>query len=597
MGDARQRRRMRVCVVLSIALFWAAPTPAETVAVVGEDGDRGVSGADGDPGGDGTSGGDGASAEAVADAVGEDNHATALGGRGGNGGGGGWGAPAGADAGDGGDGGDGGDAVATAIVSEASFAEATAFAGEAGYAGLGGSAQEPGVAGADGSGGSGGSALAVVDADHSGALVHATGTAFGGTGGFAGGDARVEVFASTSGDSHDVAIGPTPGLPKPFQGYAIGGGAADPLSEVPGVGGNATHHAVGIAEGNSAVSVEARALGGGDGLSRPGAPTTRLLGGVGGDALATATAAGGGTATVRAVAEAVGGPAGGGSVSPGRGGAALAQASASGLGEVRAEAVAEGGLDHIEALRRGGFGAASARAIAQGAAGSVVAEARASVRGSGRHRARSEADVTSHRETAAALVFGGALSMAPSDPALHGNAFLVVSPLTADVAAARADNGALDALFAGAGNPSALALGRWEGEGDTDGPLSLTSELEIGFDEDQGGQKLFLAAFETSVLGDGFGSLDFSLVKNGELLETHSFDDASAMLAFFDDALFGLGAGWLRSDQLVARFALEVTGDTSVAMGFAFVQAVPEPGTGVLLIFGLVVLARRRARA
>jgi hypothetical protein len=315
-------------------------------------------------------------------------------------------------------------------------------------------------------------------------------------------------------------------------------------------------------------------------------------GGSGGNASSIAEAVGAGVSAVFAKSEARGGSAGERFSEPGRDGDADARAHATGLGEATAWALARTDWPVSTSTPPPTAGVASARAAAHGASGSARAEA---VAGSlGQLRAQSEALVASRRETGAYVARGVALADAPSAPDLHGSALLVGSPLAADVDAARAGNAALDALFEDEESATALALGSWHGLGDGDGPLLLSSELQIAFDEDQASRGLFLAAFGTSVVGDGFGGLDFSLEKNGLLLDVWSFDTTAELLAFFDDSLFALGAGWLDDDTLVARFDLEVTGETRVGMGFAFVQAVPEPGSAVLLAFGLLLLARRR---
>ena len=100
-------------LVLSLVLAGAAPVGAETESVTGTNGPTGADGASGAPGLPGGPGGDGESVSATANAVGEDNTATARGGNGGFGGRGGDAlAGSGTDGGTGGNGGDGGAAIA-----------------------------------------------------------------------------------------------------------------------------------------------------------------------------------------------------------------------------------------------------------------------------------------------------------------------------------------------------------------------------------------------------------------------------------------------------------------------------------------------------
>ncbi|TMA24321.1 MAG: hypothetical protein E6J87_24060 [Deltaproteobacteria bacterium] len=62
------------------------------------------------------------------------------------------------------------------------------------------------------------------------------------------------------------------------------------------------------------------------------------------------------------------------------------------------------------------------------------------------------------------------------------------------------------------------------------------------------------------------------------------------MLAFFADKAIDLG-GAKNGDDLLARFDLEGHAGTGFALGIGFAMIAPEPGTGGLLIVGLMWLA------
>jgi hypothetical protein len=66
-------------------------------------------------------------------------------------------------------------------------------------------------------------------------------------------------------------------------------------------------------------------------------------------------------------------------------------------------------------------------------------------------------------------------------------------------------------------------------------------------------------------------------------------------MAFFTGTVLDLGTSWAAGDALLASFSLTLDDDTRFAMGVGFATAVPEPRTGLLLLFGLVVLAQRRS--
>jgi len=452
---------------------------------------------------------------------------------------------------------------------------------------------------------SGGVATAIVEGANSAGAAQVSAKAVSGmfsssTG--RGGDAVVEASASTTGDGHEVVVGGP--LPQPFSpsrsGHFAAGGSVGacfcPNGATLSSGGNASSTSTGTAAGDSLVIVFDNAVGGNGGSSRSSSFVG--VGGAGGDATSTATATQGGASAVKAKSEARGGAAGTTATQPGRGGDAAARATATGLGIVEASALAIGGRSGLGApgTPLGPVGSATAHATADGASGFARAEASTGFGAHAKLRAQSEALLGSRSDVATAATHGAALASAPADDGLEGMAFFTGTPLAEDVDTALARNGALASLFA-EDSSEMLALARWEGAGRGEGDsLVLSTELELVMSEVDASRKLVLGAFDTSVLGDGFESLSFSLTKNGVALgETQSFDTEEAVMAFFTGTVLDLGTSWAAGDALLASFSLTLDDDTRFAMGVGFATAVPEPRTGLLLLFGLVVLAQRRS--
>ena len=351
-------------------------------------------------------------------------------------------------------------------------------------------------------------------------------------------------------------------------------------------GGSASSRSIGTAAGDSLVTVFDLAIGG----SSQVAPFAVPYGGPGGAASSAATATGGGVSTVRASSEARGGL--GGLLASG--GDADSAARASGAGRVEATARAVGGsiaFGQIIPTPFSSGGSAIAHASADGASGFARAEAVSGFGTQPRVRAQSEAQVGSRRDVAAAATDGAALASAPSEPGLEGSAFITTAPLASDVDAARAGNAALSQVFAD-GSANMLALAHWQADASGD-PLALSTDLELVMGGNTDASRyLELGAFGVTVLGDHFESLSFSLEKNGAVVTSQDFATAQEVAAFFTDVIFDLGAGWARGDTLLAHFDLALGPDTRFAMGLAYATAaVPEPGTGLLLVFGLVQFA------
>ena len=425
----------------------------------------------------------------------------------------------------------------------------------------------------------GGNGTALVSGSNSSGSARVFARARGGDGGSGpAGNAVAESSASTTGDGHEVLIGqeiapnsfPEMSLSFPLArgGDVVCRGCAAGSARK---GGDAASRSIGSATGDSLVTVWDLAIGG---TSR--AIREAIVFGSGGDATSTAIAQGGGVSTVKAKSEARGGEGGGN---------ADATSTGSGLGRVESWARAVAGS--LRAPLDVG-GSAIANATAEGASGFARAEAISGLGQNPRLRAQSEAQIGSQRDVAAAAAHGAALASAPADAGLEGRAFFTSAPLQVDVDTALAGNAAMAQSFAG-GAKQMLALAHWSADAG-DGPLDLSTDLELELNTAPSSRPLALGAFGVSLVGDGFESLSFSLSKNGAALgAAQTFATADELLAFFTNTLLDLGTGWKAGDKLLAHFDLALGTGTRVEMGLAY--AVPEPGTALLLVLGLILIA------
>jgi hypothetical protein len=414
-----------------------------------------------------------------------------------------------------------------------------------------------------------GNAEAFVSGSNSAGLARVTARAEGGFGFYApGGNAVIEATASTTGDGHEVVMGQEPtafgiGVNNPIAwGGDVNCNGCDPGSAPKG--GDASSRSTGSATGDSPVTVWDLAISGRSTTSR-GIPV-----GPGGDASSTAIAQGGGISTVKARSDARGGL----GLS---GGNAEAVSSATGLGRVESWAHAAGSA-----------GSGIAHASADGATGFARAEALTGTGTQPQLRAQSEALVGSRRDITATATHGASLVRA-NDPGLEGSVFFTDAPLADDVATVRAQNQSLE-------GEDVFALGGWQGTSDDD-PLTLSTDLAIKMNTADSAKRLLIGAFGVSILGEGFESLSLSLTKNGSSQRSLLLATADDVIAFFAGTALDLGVGWNAGDEFVAHFDLLLGAGTRFEMGLGYATAVPEPGTGLLIAFGLVVLASRRQRA
>lgn len=473
----------------------------------------------------------------------------------------------------------------------------------------------------------GGDASAIADGGNDAGSVELIAGAVGGGSG-TGADASVEASAHTSGDGHAVRIlldrAFAPGCFVRVAGIGVcvgssylGGARAGTSagSSTSGLdhidlpdGGRATSTSVGIAEGDSLVEVHDLAIGGRGG-SAPvsgGIPLSVGSTGRGGDASSQASAQGGGVSAVSAYSTAEGG-AGGNDVhgllpGGGFGGDATASASASGLGEVEAVARAQAGSGG-NATQVGVGGTALATATASGASGAATAfastgDSRAFV------GASASAGVASPVEVASGAAFGAPVTPLFAGSGREADAFVTADPLAEDVDAARAGNAALPAVFADDPGARVVGVASWDttaSAGDAHSERSIA--LDITLSDADANRDLLLAAFDFSFLGDGFEQMSFRLEKDGEAFgEEKVFDSVDALLAFFEGTVLDVGSasgGTFSAPALRAVFDVTLGDGDAFGMRVAYVAAVPEPATGVLLGFALVSLAwsRRRGRS
>jgi hypothetical protein len=323
---------------------------------------------------------------------------------------------------------------------------------------------------------------------------------------------------------------------------------------------------------------------GGGGLSA----TVEATGGNGAElgeaGAATASVVATGAAGVAAVSTARGGSAS--LVDPGaHGGDATALASAIGAGSLSASSSATGGMGSLggAAIARssteGSSGLADARAVS---GGGVFASISAHGRASGSEATGVEAQALVQR----------AFETGPLDPQ-SVRVVGVGAPLPADVESALSGNPDATASI-----PEVLGMALF-GASDAGNAADLAGDITFGFARGafEAQDRLVLALLDVSFLGD-FERLTFRISQNGAVLVNETFTEAGAVLAFFDDRVLALGpVQGIRISSLRLDWDLDgAAGGTTFAASALF-GVVPEPGTGLLLLPGLIVLAMRRRPA
>jgi hypothetical protein len=472
----------------------------------------------------------------------------------------------------------------------------------------------------DSDAGDGGAASASANAVNATGAASSYVTAVGGQGGFnfrrsdkgsvggTGATAVVDARARTLGDGHDVVVGaaaapgdPAAALELPESGaYGGTGGsiAAGNFESGAGDGGSALSSSLGIAEGDSRVSVFDRAVGGDGGSAHPSfdEPSDAIVGS-GGGARSSATALGGGGSALLADATARGGDAGFGGI----GGDAFAASFVAGGGTVTSRATATGGGSRGSAVGS----TALARADAEGTSGSATAIAASSGRSVRSVVATASASVASHVAAESAARVGSLDLVLRPAADVQAFAFVHAQP---DFEAAR-DLLAQHSLVSSAFDLSVteplalLALGGAATDSGDPQSILLDAQVEIAFAVEATAyfDQLVVGLFDPIFSGEGFEELDFQIEREGTTIVNEHFEDLVSALAFFDDEVLELGA-W--GDGIVGdvdlRFALALrSGDPGASFSFGSaigISAIPEPSTLVLLAIGLVWLAVQARR-
>jgi hypothetical protein len=367
------------------------------------------------------------------------------------------------------------------------------------------------------------------------------------------------------------------------------------------------------ADGDGAhASVTARGGAGGIGPGSPGVP------GDGGSADASANAVSQGTGLASAFATAIGGVGGRFAFLPeplsspnGSGGDAIAMANASSEGEAIARAGAAGGYSRVLSEDLGVDGDALARAIASGSNGSATAMA--STGGLDMSiTMRASAFLNSTVTAEAQANASGGL---PTTPADRVDAFAGMGsrPGSAAVEEAVEDSPQVAAAFTGDAIDIVLGLGRVDFTNlDNGDPSERNAQIEILVGV-SALQQVVIGFMNPEFLLSGLDSLRFLAMHDGRLLADEQFDEVEEALDYFDDRVLNLGSGFEpecsipgRPGESASCFVSPLVLDiawrgSEQGSGFGVdlivgLAPIPEPGTALLLVVGLAVLAARARR-
>jgi len=130
--------------------------------------------------------------------------------------------------------------------------------------------------------------------------------------------------------------------------------------------------------------------------------------------------------------------------------------------------------------------------------------------------------------------------------------------------------------------------------------LSARATLERGVPSFFTEHHLVLAFVDPIFQGAGFDALRLRITQDGNVIFDLSLGDASAAASFLDDRVltFAIPPEAIEAGHTSIAVTLDLIGDevssaflTNVAVGFSLV---PEPGTGSLVVVGLLLMTRRR---
>lgn len=394
-------------------------------------------------------------------------------------------------------------------------------------------------------------------------------------GGGAGGSGGVQSKGGTVA-LNNAAAGATTGALVLSQS-AYGGRAADDFGqgEVPGIGGDATSTLT-LSDTNAA-SLTLTTLANGrvahsaiDATGKVVTLAAQAIGGTGGGSTARATGTASGLAGVRA-------DAGQDEYHPGVEARATAIAVSTGA-RATAHATADGKRSDALAQATGVATAGSAaQASAKGESGSAIA------------RSATTGGTVQVTTGASAQVAGTALAITSANV---GGAI----PALADPAVAQAISHAT-ALPEGAMLAGAPMLAAGTQGASYAGTGVLEYETSAGFTFDSSGGDLVLALLGATGTGMGLTQLELTVTGNGTELFSRSFSSLADAMGFFGSGSLDLGTLAAGDQHLVLTTGYTFAGEGGFAFNYAFaVAAVPEPGTWMLLLCGLALLAARAHR-
>jgi hypothetical protein len=466
-----------------------------------------------------------------------------------------------------------------------------------------GSNQESSTSGAS----RGGWAVAEIDATNDAGHVTALGHALGGTGGDGydgdvggdGGGAQVRASATTLAGGHNVTVGGS-GVFGAIGGLGRRGGPSSLKGEA-GDGGHANSRSVGIALGDSVVSVHDRAIGG-EGLS-------------GGQSDSHAEGSNVGAENVNVLSEATGGRARWQGGNAGRANAVGFGRSTT--GQVSVSSVATGGdMISISPFGTVGRAVADAQAVSGGDAiasatahaGLLFGPSAPAVEGNAMARSTAKATGTTGGVQALATGSGGEIGTSAFRTMAVSNA-IVGSAASAEARAGSSASGALSSTADAAAfvTGSHSRQGEWGRIGlnlnSTQASPDIVLRAEAGFENDAIAndplEGVYVSFLATQIPDAVFVDVNFRIENAGENLIDEIFSSADEARVFFE-AVIDLGelSAQLSAQFVDLRFILEMP-ETQEGSGFGIYLAVgtvvvPEPGTGVLMLIGLVLMAPRR---
>ena len=400
-----------------------------------------------------------------------------------------------------------------------------------------------------------------------------------------GGNARVDAFARTIGDGQTLILGD---LSPSFRSGAIGGRAGFNFSSTDlggGRGGDAASVSEGIAEGDSFVQVYDLAIASQGGRSN-------AIAGDGGDASSMAIGRNAGFERVVVVSEAHGGFGGSSSSSipgvGGRGANGSAVANAFGFsefGELDVAATTATGVRGVRTvLLSTGNAVAHSVATGMGSQGLVQATSMGNA---------GEVGFSAFETNATAIVSVG--SLASAETRAGGSAAAVFQ---SDADAAAFVNGS----HSRAGEWARIGLQLGSSQEGPDIILASAARLDSNELIPDSLDGVFVSFLETRIDVDSFSTVRFRIDNAGETLIEQVFDRAEDALVFFSTVLdLGDFDDALTITEIDLQFTVLMDNSTQGArFGTYFAVgtvAVPEPGTGTLLVLGLMLMARRTRSA